>query len=335
MSTILITGGTGYIGSHVAKELITAGHKVILFDTNEMGHAEVLTYLPGAQLVVGDIADSDLIIKTVKENSVTAVIHLAAYTLVGESVEDPAKYYLNNTAKAVQFLEVIRSTGIDKLIFSSTAAVYGEPQYSPIDEQHPFSPTNPYGQTKLIFEKILQDYERAYGLRSISLRFFCAAGADPDGDLGEDQTPETHLIPLTIFTALGYRPSLTVHGTDYPTPDGTAVRDFIHVNDLARAHVLALNALENGAKSTAYNLGTGKGYSVREIIETTQKITNSQFKVVDSTRRPGDPVQLVASSDRIQRELGWEPKYSDLETIIRTAYTWFSTHPKGYSGNSK
>jgi len=258
------------------------------------------------------------------------VIHFAAYASVPESVGDPPKYYHNNIIKGIRFIDAVRDAGIKSFIFSSSAATFGEPQYSPIDEKHPQHPTNPYGQTKLDFEHILHWYDVAYGIKSISLRYFCAAGADPEGELGEDHTPETHMIPLALFAALGRRPDIKMFGTDYPTEDGTGVRDYIHVTDLASAHVLALDALKNGAQTTAYNLGNGKGYSVKEVIETARQVTNKSIIATSAPRRPGDPAKLVASPDKIMSELGWQPQFGDLPTIIKTAYDWFVAHPDGY-----
>lgn len=332
MGAILVTGGTGYIGSHTAKLLLKKGYDVVVYDSLELGHKEVMQYLPGAKLVVGDIGDGKLVAETIQQYNVDSMIHFAAYASVPESVGNPPKYYQNNIVKTLSLMDAINSQGIKHVLFSSSAATFGETQYVPIDESHPQKPTNPYGQTKLDGEHILKWYDVAYGIKSISLRYFCAAGADPEGELGEDHTPETHMIPLTLFAALGRRPDIKMFGTDYPTPDGTGVRDYIHVTDLAEAHILGLEALKNGAPTNAYNLGNGRGYSVREVVEMGRKVTGKNIVAVEAPRRPGDPAELIASSAKIEKELGWKPKYGDLETMMRTAYEWFEKHPKGYGG---
>lgn len=330
MGTILVTGGAGYIGSHTSKVLLQRGYDVVIYDSLELGHKAVLKYLPGAHFVQGDIGDGDAVARAVKEHNVDSVIHFAAYASVPESVAQPVKYYQNNIVKTLTLLDALNAQGVKNVLFSSSAATFGETQYVPIDEIHPQKPTNPYGQTKLDAEHILHWYDVAFGMKSVCLRYFCAAGADPDGELGEDHTPETHMIPLTLFAALGKRPEVKIFGTDYPTPDGTGIRDYIHVTDLAAAHVLGLEALKNGADSTAYNLGNGQGYSVREVIETGRKVTGKPITAIESPRRPGDPAELIASSEKIRKELGWEPQYGDLPTIMRTAYNWFESHPDGY-----
>jgi UDP-glucose 4-epimerase len=332
MGAILVTGGAGYIGSHTAKLLIKKGYDVVVYDSLELGHREVLRYLPGVKFVQGDIGDGNLLANTLHDYQVDSVIHFAAYASVPESVADPVKYYQNNIVKTLTLLDALNSKGVKHVLFSSSAATFGETQYVPIDESHPQKPTNPYGQTKLDGEHILHWYDVAFGIKSVSLRYFCAAGADPEGDLGEDHASETHMIPLTLFAALGRRPDIKMFGNDYPTHDGTGVRDYIHVTDLGEAHILGLEALKNGADTTAYNLGNGKGYSVREVIETGRKVTGREIVAVDAPRRPGDPAELVASSAKIEKELGWKPKYGDLPTIMRTAYEWFEKHPKGYAG---
>ncbi len=330
MSNVLVTGGAGYIGSHTVKLLLRGGHNVTVLDTLELGHEAVFQYLPGAKLVRGNVGDSALVGKTLKENEISAVIHFAAYASVPESVADPEKYYVNNIVDGISLINSIKDAGVKHVIFSSSAATFGEPVYTPIDEKHPQKPTNPYGQTKLDFEHILHWYDVAYGIKSISLRYFCAAGADPEGELGEDHTPETHMIPLTLLTALGRRPVIKMFGTDYPTPDGTGVRDYIHVTDLGEAHILALKALEGGAETNQYNLGNGKGYSVREVIETGRQVTGLPIKAEEAPRRPGDPAMLVATSAKITEELGWHPKYGDLPTMMKTAFDFFQSHPNGY-----
>lgn len=330
MGTILVTGGAGYIGSHTTKALLQRGYDVVIFDSLELGHAAVLNYLPGVRFVRGDIGDATAVAEAIHAHNVDSVIHFAAYASVPESVAQPVKYYQNNIVKTLTLLDVLTATKVKHLLFSSSAATFGETKYIPIDEAHPQFPTNPYGQTKLDAEHILHWYDVAFGLKSISLRYFCAAGADPDGELGEDHKPETHMIPLTLFAALSKRSDVKIFGTDYPTPDGTCIRDYIHVTDLAAAHVLGLEALKSGADTTAYNLGNGLGYSVRQVIETGRAVTGKPIPAVESPRRPGDPAQLVASSDKIRRELGWEPKFGDLPTIMRTAFNWFESHPNGY-----
>ncbi|BDI28744.1 UDP-glucose 4-epimerase GalE [Capsulimonas corticalis] len=331
MGSVLVTGGAGYIGSHTSKLLLKKGYDVVIYDSLELGHKEVLKYLPGAKFVQGDIGDGQLVADTVKKYDVDSMIHFAAYASVPESVGDPVKYYQNNIVKTLTLLDAINSQGVKHVLFSSSAATFGETQYVPIDEKHPQKPTNPYGQTKLDAEYILHWYDVAFGIKSVALRYFCAAGADPEGELGEDHTPETHMIPLTLFAALGRRPDIKIFGTDYPTHDGTGVRDYIHVTDLGHAHILGLEALKNGAETTAYNLGNGKGYSVREVIETGRKVTGKTIVATESPRRPGDPAELVASSAKIEKELGWKPQFGDIETIMRTAYEWFEKHPKGYA----
>jgi UDP-glucose 4-epimerase len=331
MANILVTGGAGYIGSHTTKLLLQEGHKVVILDTLELGHKEALDLLPSTTLVRADLGDGPVVAQALKEHKIDAVIHFGAYASVPESVGDPVKYYQNNIVKGLTLLDTVRDAGIKTVIFSSSAATFGEPQYSPIDETHPQKPTNPYGQTKLDFEYILHWYDVAYGIKSIALRYFCAAGADPDGVLGEDHTPETHMIPLALFAALGRRPDIKMFGTDYATDDGTGVRDYIHVTDLGAAHILSLNVLLEGAESNVYNLGNGKGYSVREVIETVRDVTGRPFTATDAPRRPGDPAKLVATSAKIQKELNWIPKYGDLPTMIRTAYDWFCSHPNGYA----
>ena len=330
MGAILVTGGAGYIGSHTSKLLLQKGYNVVILDTLELGHPEVMQFLPGAKLIQGDIGDGALVSQIIKDYDIDSAIHFAAYASVPDSVADPVKYYQNNIANTLTLFDALVAGGVQHVLFSSSAATFGETKYVPIDESHPQFPTNPYGQTKLDAEHILHWYDVAFGLKSISLRYFCAAGADPDGELGEDHTPETHMIPLTLFAALGRRPDIKMFGTDYPTPDGTGVRDYIHVNDLATAHILGLEALKNGAATTAYNLGNGKGYSVKEVIEMGRKVTGKEIIAIEAPRRPGDPAELVASSAKIEKELGWKPQYGDLETIMRTAYNWFEAHPNGY-----
>ena len=317
--TVLVTGGAGYIGSNACKGLARAGNLRVSYDNLVHGHREAVRWGP---LVEGDIADRARLDAAIAEHRPDAVMHFAAYAYVGESVADPGKYYRNNVAGTLTLLEAMRDHGIDKLVFSSTCATYGEPMHLPLTENHPQLPVNPYGTTKLMVERMLADFATAHSLRSISLRYFNAAGADPDGEIGECHDPETHLIPLVLDAAAGARTHITVHGDDYETPDGTCIRDYIHVSDLAEAHVLALRALERGAGSAAYNLGNGRGFSVREVIESARRITGKQIPVIAGPRRPGDPPVLVADADRARRDLGWTPRHCDLGDMLRTAWAW-------------
>lgn len=326
---ILVTGGLGYVGSHAAKMLADRGEHVISLDNLVYGHPEAAC---GAEVVIGDIGDQALLRKVFSEHSVEAVMHFAAFAAVGESVADPQKYYLNNIYNSLAMIQVMLEFGCRMMIFSSSAATFGEPSVVPIPEDHPKNPTNPYGRSKLMLEEILAEYERAYGLRSISLRYFNASGADPSGLIGEDHTPEHHLIPLVLQVALGQREDVKVFGTDWPTPDGTCIRDYVHVTDLAQAHVLALDALRNGAATNRYNLGNGQGYSVLEVIKTSEQVAGRPIKWEPAPRRPGDPAVLVASSEKIIRELGWKPQFADLKTIVKTAWDWHVKHPNGYGG---
>jgi UDP-glucose 4-epimerase len=326
MSTILVTGGAGYIGSHVVKELLRQGHTPIIFDNLQTGHRNAAKNAP---FIEGDLSDANRLRETFQSYPIRAVMHFAADCLVGESVQDPAKYFRNNVKNGLQLVEILEEFKITKFVFSSSAAVYGEPKGIPISEEHPCAPENPYGETKWIFEKVLQAFHDAGKLDFISLRYFNAAGADPEGELGEDHSQETHLIPLVIKGALE-EGSVPVYGKDYNTPDGTCVRDYIHVTDLANAHILALRKLEEGKISGIYNLGNGNGYSVREVIETVEKVTGRKVTAVGSPRRPGDPALLVASSEKIRKEMGWISRYPDLETIVETAWQWHRNHPKGY-----
>lgn len=328
---VLVTGGAGYIGSHTVKRLATAGYRVTILDNLSRGHREAIALLPKAEFVIGDTGDYELVSRVLKTRTIQAVLHFAAHSQVGESVTNPALYYENNVINGLRLLEAVRGSGVPYFIFSSTAAVYGEPTGIPIYENAVLAPTNPYGATKLAFERALQWYSAAYGFKYIALRYFNAAGADPEGRLGEDHRPETHLIPLVLQTALGTRPEINIFGQDYPTPDGTCLRDYIHVTDLAEAHLLALKALEGGSPSQVYNLGNEKGYSVKEVINAAKKVTGVDFTAKHGPRRAGDPAVLVASSRRIQEELGWKPQFGDLETIIRTAWEWHRVHPRGYS----
>jgi UDP-glucose 4-epimerase len=327
---ILVTGGAGYIGSHTVLELVGRGHRVVVLDNLSKGHRAALQ---GVELVHGDTGDSVLVRELFKKHGVEAVVHFAASSLVGESVRQPAAYYHNNVIKGLALLDAMVESGVRCLVFSSTAAVYGEPVEVPIPEGHPTVPTNPYGATKLALEGAMRWYGEAYGLRCVSLRYFNAAGADPSGEIGEDHDPETHLIPLVLKAAAGLLPHLEVFGTDYPTPDGTCVRDYIHVIDLAAAHVLALDALAAGAPSAVYNLGNGNGYSVLEVIQAAEEVAGRPINVRYGPRRPGDPASLVAGSAKIMDKLGWQPRFADLKVIIDTAWRWHSTHPHGFGAS--
>ncbi len=326
MSTILVTGGAGYIGSHVVMGLLHQDHKVIVYDNLQTGHRKAIRE---AFFIKGDLADQDRVKETFRSTPIDAVMHFAADCQVGESVRNPLKYFNNNVKNSLQLLDIVEEFSVKNFIFSSSAAVYGEPAKIPITEDHPCLPTNPYGETKWIFEKVLQSYRDLGRLNFISLRYFNAAGAAPQGDLGEDHVPETHLIPLVLKAAITGS-SISIFGTDYDTPDGTCIRDFVHVTDLAQAHISALHRLEKGAASGIYNLGNGSGYSVKEVIETTRKVTGKRVVSIESSRRPGDPARLVASSEKIRKELGWIPKYPNLETIVETAWRWHQNHPNGY-----
>src|SRR4030043_790958 len=327
MLTILVTGGAGYIGSHVVKELLRQQYQPIIYDNLQTGHQKTTK---NTLFIEGDLSDSKKIKETFQTYTIDAVMHFAADSLVGESVLKPLKYFSNNVKNSINLIEIIEEFKIKKLVFSSSASVYGEPQRIPITEDHPCCPTNPYGETKWIFEKALQAFHDAGVLNFISLRYFKAAGADPEGELGEDHSPETHLIPLVIKAVLDGT-LVSVYGTDYNTPDGTCIRDYIHVTDLANAHILALKKLEQENFSGIYNMGNGNGYSVKEVIETVKKVTGRKVTAIESPRRPGDPARLVASSEKIKGELGWTPKYPDLETIVETAWKWHRSHPKGYN----
>ncbi len=325
---ILVIGGAGYIGSHMVKYLLQNGEKPLVLDNLELGHRQAVK---GADLVQGDLRDRGMLDRLFKETEIECVMHFAAYASVGDSVENPAKYYDNNVNGCFNLLEAMRAAGVKQMIFSSSAATYGEPTQIPIPEDHIQFPTNPYGETKLVMERMLKWYYGAYGIRSISLRYFNAAGADPDGELGEDHEPEQHIIPVILQTALGKRETTKVFGTDWDTPDGTCIRDYIHVVDLADAHLRALNALRSGPTTSAYNLGNGEGFSVKQVIETCEKVVGRPIPSVAAPRRAGDPARLVASSDKIRKELGWSPRYPDLETIISHAWAWFEAHPDGYT----
>ncbi len=319
--TILVTGGAGYIGSHTVLALLQAGYEVVVLDNLVYGHRDLLEKLQ-VELVVGDTGDRVLLDNLFQTHDIAAVMHFSAYAYVGESVSDPAKYYRNNVIGTLTLLEAMLAASVNKFVFSSTCATYGVPTVLPITEDHPQNPINPYGATKLMVERILADFDVAYDFKSVRFRYFNAAGADPSGLLGEDHNPETHLIPLVLMTALGKRESISIFGTDYPTADGTCVRDYIHVTDLANAHVLGLEYLLKDGDSTVFNLGNGKGFSVKEVIDTASAVTQRNIKVVEHDRRPGDPPTLIGSSDKARSILGWQPQYSSIKDIITHAWQW-------------
>ncbi len=327
---ILVTGGAGYIGSHVVRELMDTDHDIVTVDNLQKGHEQAVL---GGEFYRCDLADREKLEEIFARHEIDSVIHLAADSLVGESMQDPHKYYQNNVSAGLTLLEVMQKEDVNSFVFSSTAAVYGEPQSVPIEENDSGDPTNPYGRSKLFFEEILADYERAYDFNYISLRYFNASGAHPSGEIGEDHDPETHLIPLVLETALGQREKLEIYGTDYDTRDGTCIRDYIHVSDLARAHILAVEYLAENKESAIYNLGSGDGFSVREVIETARRVTGREIPVKPARPRPGDPPVLIASSEKIREELGWQRNFPDLETIIETAWNWHRNNPRGFSSD--
>ena len=366
---ILVIGGAGYIGSHVVKELVNQGHEVVVLDDLSTGHRQALkgstdyadyadypstisrsypctifrTYRAGGagadyaeikdkvgEFIKGDLGDRELLGQIFSSRKIDCVMHFAALSLVGESVKYPLSYYDNNTAKTTRLLMAMKDHGVNKFILSSTAAVYGEPNNIPIFETDPTEPTNPYGKSKLFIEEILEDCHVAHGLKYTSLRYFNAAGADEEGEIGEDHQPETHLIPLVLQVVLGQRECIEIYGTDWDTPDGTCIRDYIHVTDLAEAHILASQRLMDGGESTVYNLGCQRGYSVKEIIDIARKVTGQPIPDEEAGRRPGDPARLVASSDKIKEGLGWSPHFDDPEKIIATAWKWHKAHPNGF-----
>ena len=322
---VLVTGGAGYIGSVVTEGLVNDGHNVVVYDNLSKGHRGAV--VEGADFVEGDLVDAGKLRQTLSDNRIDAVIHMAASSLVGESVEKPAKYYQNNLVAGLVLLDAMRDCGVSRIVFSSTAATYGEPEAQPIFESAPTNPTNTYGETKLAFERAMHWYEKAHGLRYASLRYFNAAGASEE--CGEDHDPETHILPITLQAATGKRPHVEIFGEDYPTPDGTCIRDYIHVVDLARAHILALDVLSE--RSAIYNLGCGgDGYSVRDVIDTARRVTGKDIPVRMGQRRAGDPAVLIASSDKIKSDLGWQPQFQDLGMIIESAWRWTQAHPHGY-----
>ena len=319
---VFVTGGAGYIGSHTVLELQSAGFKVVVLDNLVHGHRDLVEDVLGAELIVGDIGDRALLDQLFSTYNVTAVIHFAAYAYVGESIASPAMYYRNNVAGTLTLLEAMNAAGIDKIVFSSTCATYGVPTSLPIEEDHPQHPINPYGVSKLTVERILCDFALAYSLRYVVFRYFNAAGADPAGRLGEDHTPETHLIPSVLQAAAGELDSVSIFGSDYPTPDGTCIRDYIHVSDLARAHVLGLVHLNNGGQPDVFNLGNGNGFSVREVIAAVRWVTRRHITVHSCPKRPGDPPSLVGSNVKAKSILGWQPEYRELIDIVTHAWNW-------------
>jgi UDP-glucose-4-epimerase GalE len=318
---VLVTGGAGYIGSHTAKALARTGHEPIILDNFNTGHRWAVKW---GTLAKGDLADQSFVLWTLREHDIQAVIHFAADALVGESVSNPRKYYWNNVVNSLRLVDAMLELGVKHIVFSSSCATYGVPSRVPIPEDHPQAPVNPYGETKLVIERILRDYDPAYGLRWAALRYFNAAGADPDGELGEEHSPETHLIPIAIQAALGQRSHVEIYGTDYPTPDGTPIRDYIHVTDLARAHVQALEYLSGGGESAALNLGTGDGHSVREVIAAVGKLCGGRVPMREGPRRTGDPPALVADAVKAKQLLGWKAEHSALDAIVESAWKWHS-----------
>jgi UDP-glucose 4-epimerase len=316
---ILVVGGAGYIGSHMVKMLLGAGHQVVTLDSLVGGYRDAVL---GGEFVLGDLADTALLDDLFRRHRFDGVMHFASFIQVGESVREPAKYYRNNVTNTQNLLEAMVAHGVRNFIFSSTAAIFGEPRFTPIDEKHPAAPINPYGHSKLMVEQMLADFDSAYGLKSVCLRYFNAAGADPDGELGERHEPESHLIPLILQAASDRREAISVFGRDYPTADGTCIRDYIHVVDLCDAHMLALEQLAAGGESAAFNLGNGNGYSVQQVIDVAERVSGRPIKVIEAARRPGDSAVLVADSTLARRVLGWQPRFGDLETIVGHAWAW-------------
>ncbi|MEA4805938.1 UDP-glucose 4-epimerase GalE [Acetobacterium wieringae] len=325
---ILVCGGAGYIGSHVVRVLVERGYQVVVLDNFSTGHLGAVP--KEAVIEEGDIRDRVFLGQVFQAHPIDCVMHFCANSLVGESMVEPLKYYHNNVYGTICLLETMVEQEVTRFVFSSTAAVYGEPEQSPITENSSKKPTNTYGETKLAVEKMLPWLDQAYGLKSMTFRYFNAAGAHPSGEIGEDHNPETHLLPLILKTALGQRDKISIFGEDYPTPDGSCIRDYIHVMDIAAAHILGMEKLLAGGESNIYNLGDGKGFSVKEVIDRTRAITGKVFAVEIADRRAGDPVELIASSEKAHQELGWKPAHSDLDTIIKTAWKWHQNHPQGY-----
>ena len=315
----MVVGGAGYIGSHMVKDLLQANYNVITLDDFSTGHRDLLL---GGKLIEGNLGDTTLLNRFFSDHRIDVVMHFAAYSIVSESVKSPVDYYRNNVARTIELLDAMVQHNVKRFIFSSSAAVYGEPIEVPIKEEHPLQPTNPYGATKVAIEKMLSDFDSAYGLKYVSLRYFNAAGADASGKIGERHVPETHLIPLIIKVAMGERNSIKIFGTDYPTRNGTCIRDYIHVSDLTQAHFLAVEKLMAGGESATYNLGNNRGYSVREVIDIAAKVTKKQITAIEDSRRSGDPAVLIANSDKIRKELSWQPRFEDLEIILETAWKW-------------
>lgn len=325
---VLVLGGAGYIGSHTVYELIKNGEDVVVIDSLETGHKEAVH--PKARFYKGDIRDREFLDSVLEKEDIDAVIHFAANSLVGESMTDPLKYYDNNVGGCITLLEALRDHGIDKVVFSSTAATYGEPEKVPILESDRTEPENTYGETKLAMEKMFKWTDRAHDIRYVALRYFNASGADASGDIGEAHKPETHLIPLILQVPLGQREFISIYGDDYPTPDGTCIRDYIHVTDLADAHIRAMNYLRDGGKSDVFNLGNGTGFSVNEVIEKAREVTGHPIPAKVTPRRAGDPAQLIASSDKAKDVLKWDPQHADLGEIIESAWKWHQGHPNGF-----
>jgi UDP-glucose 4-epimerase len=324
---ILVVGGAGYIGSHTVRELIESGKDVIVYDNLSCGHEQAVK---GVKLIKGDIADKIKLVQTIKEYNIDSVIHFAAFIQVGESMAHPIKYYKNNVCNTINLLETMKENNVKYIVFSSSAAVYGEPEKVPIDEECAKKPTNVYGRTKLIIEDILSDFDKAYNIKYTALRYFNASGSHISGEIGEAHNPESHLIPIILNVILGKSKVLKIFGNDYPTKDGTCIRDYIHVTDLAKAHILSLEALKNGGESKVYNLGNGNGFSVLEVIKVVKQVTGEKVNYEFADRRPGDTASLVASSEKIIKELGWKQKYNSLEKIVETAWSWKKNHPDGY-----
>lgn len=325
---ILVCGGAGYIGSHMVAELLENNEEVVILDNLEKGHKDALL---GGKLYIGDLRDKEILNKVFTENNIDSVIDFAAYSLVGESMTEPLKYFNNNVYGTISLLESMREHNVKYIVFSSTAATYGEPKVIPISEDNDTIPTNPYGESKLLVEKILRWCDSAYGIKYTALRYFNAAGAHINGKIGEDHSPESHLIPLILQVALGQRDKIMLFGDDYDTKDGTCVRDYVHVTDLAKAHSLALKRLKNGGESTAYNLGNGTGFSVKEVVDVARKVTGHEIPAEIAPRRAGDPATLIATSERAVKELGWTPEFNQLETIISSAWNWHKANPTGYT----
>ncbi|MCL2372246.1 MAG: UDP-glucose 4-epimerase GalE [Defluviitaleaceae bacterium] len=326
--SVLVIGGAGYVGSHMVAALAEKGVNTVVLDNLEKGHREAVW--PGAKLYVGDMRDAGLMAQMFSQEKISTVVHFAAYSLVAESMANPHKYYDNNVSGTLALLKSMQEHNVGKIVFSSTAAVYGMPDETPIMETAPERPINPYGESKLAVERMLKWFDQAHGIKYMALRYFNVAGAHESGKIGEDHNPETHLIPLVLQTAAGKREALDIYGSDYPTADGTCIRDYIHAMDLADAHILAMQALENGGNSAVYNLGSGSGFSNLQIVEAAKKITGVDFKVNIKARRPGDPPTLIASSEKIKQELGWRPTRTNIETIISTAWRWHKNNPNGF-----